>query len=533
MRQAKKTGLARIQSAGLSIAELLIALALMGFVSLAIANFLIKGNAASASMSTRIKEGMEVQAVILDIMQDLAQGAYISTNSHKQRLEYTTYDSSGVAIKKIYQIALINSKYYLQLSTDNGTTWGSPYRVSPYDKYILAGSTVTGGSMPYFLFAHDANNCTQFRDAGGISDIYEAGIDDTPTYVNCGTHSTSSPLLNRQSQATKVILKGFTFYSSTGNPLVSRALPNNIFMSVAPAPVASPTAAASGAKDSPLLYSFDVATANSLFGTGFDVRGLTWDPIRGRLLIVGHHNTGSCKIYQADRNGVLIGPGKSILDTSVQLAGIALLDDGQTVIALDDSAKKVYWYNLNNPTPLVPIQTLNLANPSTGTPTLAGASNLVNTPTSIAYDPNTPTDFYVVGTDPADSGLKIFAINATTGSLSTASLASGKVSLPAGIDASNPPGGLAIEPVTGDFLVVRNAVSGSSPNKLITVYRVTRAGASSSFTVNVDDIGSTATGTAGYWGLGYSPETNHIFLSDTVTDKVYEVFPSVLISPRS
>jgi hypothetical protein len=203
------------------------------------------------------------------------------------------------------------------------------------------------------------------------------------------------------------------------------------------------------------------------------------------------------------------------------------------VIALDDSAKKVYWYNLNTMSPLSPSRTFNLANPSTGTPALTGSSNLVNSPTSIAYDPTTPTDFYVVGTDPADSALKILAIDSTTGSLSTASLATGKLALPAGITAGNPPGGLAIEPVTGDFLVVRNSVSGSSPNKLITVYRITRAGVSTSFTVNIDDIGSTATGTAGYWGLGYSQDSNHIFLSDTVTGKVYEVYPSVLITPRS
>lgn len=512
---------------GFSLVELLVALALMGMVSLSITFFLVKGSASSSSIGTRFKEAAEVQALVTDLMQDLSKGAYISPNSHKQRLEYTTYDSAGNASKKIYRIISASGSNYLQLSTDSATTWGSPYRISGYTKYQLTGT-------PLFLYSHDANNCTSFTDTNG-NGVWQTGVDAAGVTAACGSHSISSPVLTSPSQATKVVLSGFVFSSGTGNPVVTRSLPSNIFMASPHGLVVSTSSVADGVKDSPVLTSFDVATANSLFGTYFDVRGLTWDPIRARLLMVGHHGSGGpAKIYQVERNGVPInGLGLVIQNPAVQLGGIALLEDGQTVIALDDSAKKVYWYNLNGSSLLVPFQTFNLANPSTGSPALAGSSNLVNSPTSIAYDPNTPNDFYVVGTDPAGSTFKIFAIDSTTGSLSTASLASGALALPAAFDASHPPGGLAIEPVTGDFLVIRNYVSGSSPNKLVTIYRITRTGTSTSFDVNVDDIGSTATGTSGYWGLGYSPNSNHIFLSDTVTDKVYEVYPSVLISPRS
>jgi hypothetical protein len=104
--------------------------------------------------------------------------------------------------------------------------------------------------------------------------------------------------------------------------------------------------------------------------------------------------------------------------------------------------------------------------------------------------------------------------------------------LPAAFDASHPPGGLAIEPLTGDFLVVRNYVNGSAPNHTIDIYRMTRAGSNTSFSVNIDDLGSTATGTTGNWGIGYDAVTNRLFLSDSATNKVYEVIPSLLITSR-
>jgi type II secretory pathway component PulJ len=146
------------KTVGFSLVEILLALVLLGFVTVAMSTFLVKGNAISSAMSQRYREATEAHSVILDIQQDLAQGAYISDNSHTNRLEYTTYDSSGNAFKKIYRITTISSMNYLQLSTDGGTTWGSPYRISLYTQYKLTGT-------PLFLYAQDANNCTSFVDS--------------------------------------------------------------------------------------------------------------------------------------------------------------------------------------------------------------------------------------------------------------------------------------------------------------------------------------------------------------------------------
>src|SRR5689334_7406260 len=80
---------------GFSLSEILIALALMGFVALLITNFLVKSNATTSTVSMRYKEVNEVHALIQDLYADLRQGVYISDNSHRRRLEYTTYDATG------------------------------------------------------------------------------------------------------------------------------------------------------------------------------------------------------------------------------------------------------------------------------------------------------------------------------------------------------------------------------------------------------------------------------------------------------
>jgi hypothetical protein len=331
-----------------------------------------------------------------------------------------------------------------------------------------------------------------------------------------------------------VVFSGFQFSSTTGNPLVSRNLPVNIFMSAPQGVVVSSASAVSpGVKDSPLVENFTTNTTNMRFGTAFDIRGVVWDSSRQRLVVVGHHTSGSCKIFQVDRTGVLIGPALSIKDTSVQLNDVAMLDDNQSILALDDVSKKVYWYKLSSSVPVVPDQIFNLGNPNSGSPALTPTANLVNSPTAILYDPSFPGEFFIAGIDPADSGMKIFEISATTGALASNALSGGKLALPSAFDSTHPVGALSQEPNSGDFLVARNYVNGSGSSKTIDIYRVTSSGTSSSFSVNISDIGSTATGTAGNWGLAYSSDTNHLFLTDSATDQLYEVIPTVLISPRS
>ncbi|MGG2383067.1 hypothetical protein, partial [Salmonella enterica] len=85
---------------------------------------------------------------------------------------------------------------------------------------------------------------------------------------------------------------------------------------------------------------------------------------------------------------------------------------------------------------------------------LAGLTN----PTGVAYDPNTPDDFYLLCT--SGGAEKILEIN----KLSGANVANWTI--PAGIATADRTG-FSIEPYNGTFIIMKNNVSGSNPNKLI------------------------------------------------------------------
>ena len=498
---------------GLSLVELLIAMALLGTMSILFFKFLIQGSSTSASMSQRFSEAAEIQMVLSDIQNDLHQGASISRNSYNSRLEYTTYNNStGLASKKIYRITTINGLNYLQLSLDNGITWISPYRVSPYTTYILKGS-------PKFLYSWSINNCTNFADSNADG-IWVSGTDAAGVYLSC-TNGTSSPALTYPSQATKVIFQGFQFSTGKGSPEATRTLATNIFLTVKTPYVRSTSSMTSPAvKDPPLVQSFITNNTNTTFNANFVVTAATWDAARDRLILGGHNSSSSNPtLYLTDRRGIIINTG--FTTPTANIDDIAVTSTVDSILALDATAKYLYQFNISTSSSLSAASTLNMASPS----------NLINSPTGITYDPATPNDFYIVGADPADSKYKIFERNISTGALVGSAWA-----LPAAFDSSHPSGGMAIEPVNGDFIVVRDYVNGTAPNNTIDIYIISRAaGTSTSFSVNVTDLGSSATGTAGSWGLGYDPATNRIFLTDSsgTSDKVYEVIPSQLISPRS
>ena len=503
------------RQSGLSLVELLIAMALLGFMSLLFFQFLIQGSSTTSSMSMRFSEAAEIQMLISDIQNDMHQGAYISNNSYNKRLEYTTYDASGTATKKIYRITTINSLNYLQLSLDNGSTWVSPYRVSGYDEYILKGT-------PKFLYSWSINNCTDFADGNSDGVWVGTPTDSAGVYLSC-TNGTSSPALSDATQATKVILHGFQFSTGKGSPEATRTLATDVFLSVKTPLVTSYSSMTSPAvKDAPLVQSFMTNNTNTTFHSSFVVTAATWDAARDRLILGGHNSASSNPtIYTTDRRGIIINSG--FTSPTANIDAIAVTSTVDTILALDATAKVLYQFNLSGSSALSATSTLNLASPS----------NLINTPTGIAFDASTPNDFYIVGVDPATSTYKIFERNISTGALVGSTWA-----LPAAFDATHPPGGMAIEPVNGDFIVARNYVSGSAPNKTIDIYIISRAaGTSTYFTVNISDLGSTAAaGTTAYnWGLGYDPGNNRLFLTDkSATSKmVYEVIPNQLISPRS
>jgi len=504
----------RWRATGLTLVELLISLALIGLIALSYTNFLIKGTATVVTMDMRYSEAFEIHELITDIQKDLRQGASISNNSYNNRLEYTTYDATGTATKKIYRITTVSGSQYLQRSNDGGTTWVSPYRISSYSRYILQGT-------PKFLYAWSINNCTDFADTSPATPdgVWTSGSDTAGAYLAC-TSGTSSPALSSPSQATKLVFHGFQFSTGSGTPEATRVLPSDFFVEIGTPLVRSASSMTSPAvKDAVALQSFTTNTANSLFGTAFGIKSAAWDAARERLVLVGRHSSGSNTIYQSDRQGVMIKTPATTSTGTMQLDSVAMTSTVDYILALDVTNKMLYQFNISGTSPLSTASSLNLGSPS----------NLINTPTGIAFDPATPTDFYIVGTDPADSGIKIFERN-----LSTGALVGSAWTLPAAFDSTHPPGGLAIEPVNGDFIVARNYVSGSAPNQTIDIYVISRAaGTSTSFSVNISDLSSSATGTTGSWGLGYDPLSNHLFLSDYATNKVYEIIPSTVISPRS
>lgn len=513
MRQNPKnsqlTGPQRSQP-GLTLAELVIGLALMGIIALSVGNFVIKSNIYAASMKMRFSIMADVQSLFFDIQQDLKQGASISNNSSDKRLEYTTYNTAGMAVRKIYQIITSGGTQYLALSTDDGTTWDTPYRGgSLYTTYLLQGT-------PKFLYAWSINNCTDFVP-GGSNGVWRSGTDAAGAYVSGGCfQGTSSPVLTLPSQATKVVLHGFQFSTGKGNPEGTRTLPADLYMSTQTPLVQSTTTPASPAvRDTALVHAFVTNTANSLFGSNFALKGLTWDASRDQLILAGYNGTApNTNLFVTDRRGIIINTGLGYSGATL-VDGVAVQNNGNNILIWDNGAKKVYG--------------LTLGSSSVSVNSTVNLSGLINSITGIAYDAGTPNDFYIVGKDPSTSIYQIYERNITTGALVGTAW-----SLPAAFDSGHPPSGLAIEPLSGNFILVRNYVNGSAPNKTIDIYIINRTNSSStSFAVNVSELDSGITGTNGNWGIAYDPQTNRIFLSDTSSKTVYEVTPSQLISPRS
>lgn len=516
MKQSTQTA-NQHKAKGFSLSEILIAMALMGFVALLITNFLVKSNATTSTVSMRYKEVNEVHALIQDLYADLRQGVYISDNSHRRRLEYTTYDATGAAVKKIYRLTASGSNYYLELSLDGGTSWGSPYRLAASaSKYLLTGT-------PLFLYSHNSNNCTEFTDTNS-NGVWATG--EGAAYTACGSTSITAPVLDKPSQATKVILHNFSFTTGLGTPEAIRNLPGDIFINAPQGPVRSQISVASpGVKDPPAQLSFSTSNAsNAMFPSGFSVSGIVWDPYHERLIIgADAGGTASGRLYQLERNGIQINEPLLFVNGAAGARSLAIDNGGQSVYAIYfDSTASLYYvnqYSLSATPPITPISTLTL-----------GASP--DHRRAIAVDPNTPTTLFVACND--SGTLKILEYYKTNPGTRTGS----EWNLPAAFTSGSEIGGMFIEPTSGDFFILRNNVYTSGGSKYLDVYRIARSGAiatTANFSINVTDMDSTntTTGVSGYWQMTYDPATNHIFLSDSSKSKVYEVVPPKIISPRS
>ncbi|MEM0951447.1 MAG: prepilin-type N-terminal cleavage/methylation domain-containing protein [Cyanobacteria bacterium P01_H01_bin.74] len=494
---------------GLSLVELLIALALLAFVSFSFLSILSKIKLTNNTIDGRYSAVAEIEMVIRKIQDELNNGAYISNNSHQHRLEYTIANQSGNAEKRVYKIVAESGKYYLQYSIDNATTYISPYPIANYNKYVLTGS-------PQFLYAEQMNNCTVFTDTNA-NGYWQSGTDAAGVY-DSSCPNASGFALSMPSEASKVILKGFEFSTETGLPQIKRALLSYHFIRVNPGLVRFFTSPADGGeKDVVLVNAFDAGTSDSLYGSAFSPIGIAWDNTMQRLVISGEE-ASQHQIFLSNADGVIINqPYVSTIDLDGD--DFAVFNKGKNVIELDADTNTVYWFSLTEGFNALAVKSS------------IDLSGTITSPSGIAYDRNVTDSIYVVGGDPGDSdNVKLFQVNRATGAItSTIADLSADLSYPA-----NPPSRLTIDPVlSNDFLVVLNNVTGSTPNRLLTLYRYIRSsGITESFTINTDDIGSSESGIAGLWGIAYNPDNNHLFLSSHSDAKIFEIVPDRIISTQ-
>ncbi len=478
---------------GLTLVEMLLAMTLMFFLTISVSNFVIKGQVMMLSLAQRTKTATEVYSWIEDIRVDFQRGAYISDNSHSQKLEYTTYDpSTSLAVKKIYDIYTSSGKQYLRLSLDGGTTWESPYRISSQTQYQLTGT-------PQFLYAAGSNECTLFTDTNG-NDYWQSGVDAAGTYSTC-PNGMNYPL-QKPSLATKIDIKNFVFTTGKGNPEAIRTLPADIFVKANPGLVRSQTTPVAGVKDSSLVQKFTVNTVNSLISTT-DLRDIAWDPIHERLALVSA-NGATYRVYLTERNGVIIGNEQGVLFNDCGLTGFSGASfeaDGKTLLLANTGGNLYRSSNIDGQPPIECRLII---------------SGILNN--SAGFDPGLPDSVFAANNT---SGIQEY--NKYTG----AALRSWDS--PTGATLINE---LDVEPLSGDILMIDgNVLNCYSSNKCITLYRLKQDGTgSSNILINISDLGLT---TIDGIGLAYDSALNRIFLSAKTSASVYEIVPDRLLTARN
>jgi hypothetical protein len=205
-----------------------------------------------------------------------------------------------------------------------------------------------------------------------------------------------------------------------------------------------------------------------------------------------------------------------IADGNMRPRWLEVEGDGNVLMAgvFNDLSQFAYYrYAINDSGAAVPI---------TG-PILYG--NNTASRRALAYNPNYPDYVYA----PIDAGMQIQELNKYT------MVATGNSwSLPAAVSSAAQISGMFIEPVTGNFYVSRNQVYTSGGRNYIDIYKILRSNGASTleFSIDLTDLGSSATGTNGLFQMAYDPALNRIFLSDEVSNRVFEVIPPKLISPR-
>lgn len=249
-------------------------------------------------------------------------------------------------------------------------------------------------------------------------------------------------------------------------------------------------------------------------------------------MVGGNFAGGATHVFALSRDGVNIrdnsnGISSPVSFTMVDVHEVAWEDDGIHVLILDSDSGgtcAIYRYNL---------KTGSIEQNHSLSATIQGTSA-----SAIAYDPSTPTDFYLIGNNTSGSR-RLFRFNKTTG----ASVATGgfPMALPAGLTA---PTSMFMDPITGYFYVLNNTVTVSGGESLLTIYKIDRnnSTATDTFQISLTKIGALTT--AIERSIAYDFAANNMFLSqsDTTTmnnaigtnnNKIFEFNPPKIISPRN
>ena len=223
-------------------------------------------------------------------------------------------------------------------------------------------------------------------------------------------------------------------------------------------------------------------------------------------------------MFQTERNGVLINDPLTMIDNAVSNRHftLAMENDGKTAIAVSVWGSRILSrVNIDSAPPLSPFSRIDIS-----------ATVTTGTYISVAFDPSTP-DFVYLAYQISGASRRIVEHNKHTGA------ATGNFwALPAAFSTASDIGGLYVEPTTGDFIIARNLVYTAGGNNYIDFYRITRAGAFSTFAINLTRLGIATAGANGVWQFAYDPKTNRLFLADYSANRVYEAVPPVIITPR-
>lgn len=508
---------------GISLVEVLISVTLLTMIVLASYSLVTKANLTGTSFSGRNRALIELESLFQTMRQNIAESTQIDPKSFNRKIILTHLDSNNQPKTLIYQIVNVGGKDILQISNDGGTTWESPYNIAADTTYAVTGKFIYCG-VQNGVFWSTQYNCTQFTDTNGNGQ-FDAGIDTAALAPGF-----SGTALTRPEQATKVLLSGFSFDRQTGNPPIKRSFPE-IFVKLKPISIWSTVTKVN-----------KFATNSGSFNAAFQPYSILWDTRGRQLMLAGH---GQNALYGATREGAAVSfydKNTSTLSTPLDLSGTyagAVYDgmaletyDGQNILyLLDNTASKVYRYDLLNYTPVASLDF-----------TAGGAINTGNAPAisplkAVAYDLNTPTDFYLLGT--ISGVLKIDERNKTTGARVVAN--GGPWALPAGLTS---PSGMTVDPLTGDFYVAdKDPTCGGAPSTCtLKIWHITRSSPTTTDTFNITlnvggagtgGIGSVATNlTTNWFNLSIEPDSNRLFLSSLADNAVFEIAPDRLLIPK-